>query len=203
MEKEKQNLLESLRNSEFSEQIISAFEKVPRENFVPDHLKSYAYEDIALPIESGSTISQPHTVAFMLKLLDPKQNQKILEIGSGSGYALSLLSEVIKSGSVYGLEINSRLAVKSKSLLSKDSNICIFNKSGFSGLPDFAPFDRILFSASCQDMRIPYNLLEQLKDPGILVVPVKSSIFKVTKENGKTTEEEFPGFAFVPLRKEE
>ena len=203
MEKSKQLLTESLKKKGYSESLISAFEKVKRENFVPEHLKSYAYEDIALPIESGSTISQPSTIAFMLSLLDLHYGQKVLEIGSGSGYVLSLISEIIKSGKIYGLEINKRLAIKSKELLSKDSNIEIFNKSGSLGFSSLAPFDRIIVSASFSDLRIPLSLSEQLSPNGILIAPVKSSIFKIIKNSdGKLIKEEFQGFVFVPFREE-
>ena len=203
MEKSKQLLIESLKKKGYSESTISAFEKVKRENFVPEHLKSYAYEDIALPIESGSTISQPSTIAFMLSLLDLHYGQKVLEIGSGSGYVLSLISEIIKSGKIYGLEINKRLAIKSKELLSKDSNIEIFNKSGSLGFSSLAPFDRIIVSASFSDLRIPLSLSEQLSPNGILIAPVKSSIFKIIKNSdGKLIKEEFQGFVFVPFREE-
>ena len=196
---QKEELIHSLREK-FPEKIVSAFQKVKRENFLPDHLKSYAYEDMALPLEEGSTISQPKTISFMLELLELKQNQKILEIGSGSGYVLALLSEIIKNGKIYGMEIKKTLAINSKKLLEEDSNIEIFNRSGFDGLPEFAPFDRILISASCKDMRVPYNLTEQLKDKGILVGPVKESVFQIKKQNGKLKEKEFRGFAFVPLK---
>ncbi len=199
---DKTGLLKSLREKGFEDNIINAFAKVKREDFVPERLREYAYEDVALPLEDGSAISQPSTVAFMLRLLEVKQGQKILEIGSGSGYALALISEIIKNGKIYGIEINKDLAIKSKKLLSNDSNIDIINKSGFLGLSTFAPYDRILFSASCSDMRIPYNVLDQLKDEGIMVVPVQSSIFQIKKEDGKASEKEFPGFAFVPFKEE-
>jgi len=197
----KSELIKSLKKKGFPDKIISAFEKVKREKFVPENLQAYAYEDIALPIEDGSSISQPYTVAFMLDLLDLKQGQKILEIGSGSGYALALISEIIKSGKIYGIEINKRLAIKSKKALAKDSNIEIISRSGFSGLPQFAPYDRILISASAP--QIPRNLYSQLKDPGIIVAAVKQSIYKITKQNGNIEEKEFPGFAFVPLQNPE
>lgn len=196
---EKQLLIESLRKQGFSEEILKAFDKVKRECFVPDNLIGYSYDDIALPIEEGSTISQPSTIALMLSLLDLHQNQKIMEIGSGSGYVLALISEIIKNGKVYGLEINKRLAIISKKILENNSNIEIINRSGEQGLADLAPFDRIIVSASCPDMRIPFNLLEQLSDPGILVCPVKQSIFQIKKINGKIERKEFPGFAFVNM----
>jgi protein-L-isoaspartate(D-aspartate) O-methyltransferase len=180
---------------------MEAFQKVDREKFIPENLVAYSYEDIPLPIDEGSTISQPSTIAFMLDLLELKQGQKILEIGSGSGYVLALMSEIIKDGKIYGLEINKRLAVKSKKLLSKDSNIEVIHRSGFNGLPEFAPFDRILISASASEL--PNHLYDQLKEPGIIVTPVKQSIFLIKKQAGKITEREFPGFVFVPLLKDE
>ncbi|MBS3091089.1 protein-L-isoaspartate O-methyltransferase [Candidatus Pacearchaeota archaeon] len=200
---EKDNLLESLKKQGYSDEILSAFANIKREKFLPENIVSYAYDDIALPIESGSTISQPSTIAFMLSILELKPKIKVLEIGSGSGYALSLISEIIKEGEIYGIEIIKRLAVKSSDLLRDDKKIKIFNKEGSLGLPKFAPFDRILISASCPDMRIPYNLVEQLSEGGILVAAVKQSIFQIKKENAKLIEKEFPGFAFIPLRKEE
>ena len=195
-------LLQSLKQKGISQNILDAFLKVKREEFVPDNFKEYAYEDVAIPLEDGSSLSQPYTSAFMLSLLEPKQNQKILEIGSGSGFVLALLSEIIKNGKVYGLEINKGLSIKSRKLLEKDSNIEIINRSGFLGLPQFAPYDRILFSASCNDMRIPYNILDQLSNDGILVVPIRSSIFQIKKIDGKISQKEFPGFAFVPLKED-
>lgn len=195
----KERLISSLKEQGFSLEIIGAFDKVNREEFVPDQYLAYAYEDTALPIESGSTISQPSTIAFMISLLEPKQNQKVLEIGSGSGYLLALLAEIIKNGKVYGLEINSRLAIKSKKILGKNSNIEIINRSGSLGLPELAPFDRIVVSASCKDMRFPSLLVDQLSDQGILVAAVKQSIFQIKKDQGKITKKEFPGFTFVPF----
>lgn len=198
----KDNLLSGLKQKGFSEEIINAFAKVRREDFVPENLAPYSYEDIPLPIEVGSTISQPSTVAFMLNLLELKQGQKILEIGSGSGYTLALMSEIIKDGKIYGIELLERLAIKSKNLLAKDSNIEVINRSGLQGLPEFAPYDRILVSASCPNKDSLAPFLEQLKDLGILVAAVHQSIFQIKKENSVLTEKEFPGFVFVPLVKE-
>ena len=194
----KQQLIESLEKKGFPDKIIKAFQNVKREDLVPENLKSYSYEDIALPVEDGSSISQPSTVAFMLNLLELHQGQKILEIGSGSGYVLALMSDIIKDGKIYGIEINKSLAIKSKKYLEKDSNIEIISRSGFNGLPEFAPYDRILISASAPE--IPRNLYSQLKDSGIIVAAVKQSIYQIKKENEKITEKEFPGFAFVPLQ---
>ena len=193
----KNQLLKSLRLHGFSKEIIGAFKKVKRENFLPKNLKRYAYEDNALPLEKGATISQPYTIAFMLSLLDLKQGQKILEIGSGSGYVLALISQIIKEGKIYGIEIISSLAESSKKVLSKNKKIKIFNKDGLYGLPKYAPYDRILISAAAQE--IPEHLYPQLKEDAIIVTPVKNSIFQIKKHKNKITIKEFPGFVFVPL----
>ena len=193
----KQELLENLRANGFSESIIKAFEKIKREDFIPPQYKALAYEDIALPLEGGATISQPYTIAFMLSLLELKRGQKILEIGSGSGYVLALISEIILDGEIYGLEIIKSLAEKSKNLLKKDKSIKIINQDGSNGLPEHAPFDRILVSASAEEL--PLNLYAQLKNNGILVAPIKESIFQIKEQNSKIKLKEFPGFVFVPL----
>jgi protein-L-isoaspartate(D-aspartate) O-methyltransferase len=195
----KEELLISLQKKGFSDEIIEAFRKVKREDFVPEHLIGYAYEDIALPVMEGSTLSQPSTVAFMLNLLDVKNNQKILEIGSGSGYVLALLSEMNPNGKIYGIEILKELAINSMNYLKDKTNVQVIMRDGSQGLQEFAPFDRIIISASCPEC--PAHLLQQLKDDGILVAAVKQSIFQIKKEKGETLEKEYPGFAFVPLRK--
>jgi len=109
---DKSQLIESLKMRGFSKEIISSFEKVRREDFVPEDMKKIAYEDTSLPIGEGQTISQPYTIAVMLSLLDLKKGQKILEIGSGCGYVLALVSELIGKGEkVYGIEIIKSLFV--------------------------------------------------------------------------------------------
>jgi protein-L-isoaspartate(D-aspartate) O-methyltransferase len=193
----KDELLASLRQKGFSENVVLAFQKIKREDFVPQHLVGYAYEDMALPVMEGSTLSQPSTIAFMLNLLELGESQKVLEIGSGSGYALALLAEIVCKGNVYGVEILKELAVKAKEYLKDKNHVQIVIRNGSNGLPEFAPYDRILISASCPE--VPRHLLQQLKDDGILVAAVKNSIFQIKKKDGETLEKEFPGFAFVPL----
>lgn len=201
MQKDKEKLLFDLKNKGFSDDIIKAFAKIDREKFIPEHFTAYAYEDILIPLEEGSSLSQPSTIALVLKLLDLKQNQNILEIGSGSGYFLSLISEIIKIGNIYGFEINQKLAIKSKKILTHNSNIEIFNLSGINGFPEKAPFDRIIVSAKLEDKEIIINtLLNQLKDDGILILPVKDSIIKITKSQGSTLEEEYQGHSFAPFK---
>ena len=203
MEKEREKLLESLKEQGLSAEILQAFATVKREDFIPEAFSAYAYDDIALPLEDGTTLSQPSTIAFMLNLVEIKENMKILEIGSGSGYVLALIKELTRSGEIYGLEINSSMAIKSTKILESNKNIKIINRSGIHGMPDKAPFDRILISASCPDRRIPYNLIEQLSQEGILISAVKQSIIRIKKHDNKIDEEEFPGFAFVPFVVEE
>jgi protein-L-isoaspartate(D-aspartate) O-methyltransferase len=193
----KDELLASLRKKGVSESILAAFDKVKREDFVPEHLVGYAYEDIALPVMDGSTLSQPSTVAFMLDLLNPSDGQKILEIGSGSGYVLALLAEINKKGKVFGLEIIKELGISSRTYLGAKENVEVIIRDGSNGLPEFAPYDRILISAAAPE--VPKHLLSQLTENGILVAAVKQSIIQIKKEHGQTTEKEVPGFAFVPL----
>lgn len=192
----KKELIESLRHHGFSERIIRAFKETDRENFIPEKEKKYAYEDTALPIGYMQTISQPYTIAFMLNLLELKDEQKILEVGSGSGYVLALISEISKNGKIFGIERIKELAENSRKKLKKYRNIKIIHGSGFRGLKEEAPFDRILVSASAES--IPKNLIRQLKDKGILVIPVRESILKITKGK-KNKIEEYHGFRFVPL----
>lgn len=194
---EKQELLNNLRKQGFDNKIISAFEKVKREDFIPEDLKPYAYDDAPLPIGFSQTISQPYTIAFMLNLLELSENQSILEIGSGSGYVLALLSKIVENGKIYGLERIKALAINSNKILKDYKNVRIINKDGSNGLKEFAPYDRILISASSEN--IPLHLINQLKENGIIVAPVRNSIYSIKKGKNKNEIKEFPGFIFVPL----
>lgn len=196
----KTELLALLKNRGFSAQIVSAFEKVKREEFIPEHTMLYAYDDIAIPLEPGTTISQPSTIAFMLTLLNPQDKQKVLEIGSGTGYVLALLSELCPNSEMYGIEINKRFAVVSRKRLASKKNIHIIHRSGANGLPEKTPYDRILVSAAFSSM--PYKLLSQLTDNGILVAPVQDKIVCIEKSGATYKETSYQGFAFVPLIEE-
>ena len=199
----KLQLLQSLKQQGFSEKILYAFTKVPRENFVPQKIKINAYEDTALPIGKGQTISQPYTIAEMLEMLELKKSQKVLEIGSGCGYVLALLSEIVgDKGEVYGIEIIKELAEKSKQNLKDYQNIKVYNKNGAEGLKEFSPFDRILISAACTE--IPKLLIQQLKNNGILVAPIGyrdsqtlTAIQKINNTNKFKIKKQIPGFIFV------
>ncbi len=200
----KKDLLESLKEQGFSRRILKAFLEVERENFIPPGLKRAAYEDRALPIGRGQTISQPYTIARMLSLLNLKKSQKVLEAGSGSGYVLALLSKIVGAkGKVFGLELVSELAARSKESLKQYKNVRVYSRNASSGLPDKAPFDRILISAAAK--KVPQALLNQLKEGGILVAPVgiqgsEQSLVVMKRKKGKfVTIKEIPGFVFVPF----
>ena len=182
--------------------VLSAFQKVPRKNFIPEHLKHRAYEDIPLPVGFNQTISQPYTVAFMLQELEIKKGDKILEIGTASGWNAALMSKLTGSkGKVFTTEIIPELAVEAKKKLSKLKNVKVISTDGSIGLKESSPFDKILVACACP--KIPKELISQLKENGILIAPVGSlkeqKLIKITKS--KQIKEEILGnFVFVPLK---
>ena len=190
-------------------EIISAFRKIKREDFVLPENKSDSEINAPLPIGCGQTISQPLTVAFMLELLEPKEGEKILDIGSGSGWTTALLAEIVGGkGRVFALEVISELKEFGEKNVSrynfiKKGIVLFIQGDGWQGLPEFAPFDKILVSAAAS--RIPEKLLEQIKINGRLVIPKGENyqtqeivlINKIGKNKFK--EKRFPGFIFVPL----
>lgn len=194
---QKQTLITYLKIQGFPKKITNAFSKVKRELFIPEEHKELAYENQPLPIGNNQTISQPYTIAFMLDLLDLKDNQKILEVGSGSGYVLALINEISKNSNIHGIEIIKELATSSKKILTKNKNIKITQADGNKGLKQNPPFDRILVSASAKE--IPQKLLEQLKIKGVMVCVVGNSIVKIKKEKNRIRKIEYLGFSFVPL----
>lgn len=196
---QKKTLLDSLRITGFPEYILKAFSEINREEFVNDEDIAYAWSDMALPLGFNSTISQPYTIAFMLNLLELENESdlKVLEIGSGCGYVLALMTSILKDSQFFGLEINKEVGEKSIRKLERYTSIKILLQDGKSGLPKEAPFDRILISASCESNL--YYLTEQLTDSGVIVSPVLNSIVKIKKSGAKISVQEFPGFSFVPL----
>jgi len=199
MKIQKKILLDRLRFAGFPEYILKAFTKINREEFVNKEDIACAWSDIALPLGFNSTISQPYTIAFMLNLLEleNKPDFKMLEIGSGSGYVLALINSILQNSQFFGLEINKEVGEKSIQNLKQYSNIKILLQDGKNGLPEEAPFDRILISAACESN--PYYLIEQLTDSGVVVSPVFNSIVKIKKIGTEASVQEFPGFSFVPL----
>lgn len=193
---QKEKLIKSLREEKFEGKIVRAFEKVKREDFLDKSLERFAYDDVALPTEHGQTTSQPYTIAFMLELLEMKDNLKILEVSSGSGYVLALMNEISKNSEIYGVERVKTLVEKSRKVVESE-NVKIIYSDGSEGLKEFAPYDRILVSASSDEL--PSAMVEQLKVGGIMVACVGSSLWKVKKKKSGEKIEKFPGFVFVPM----
>ncbi len=199
----KQELIDSmiLRGMLGSPHIIDAFREIDRKYFVPESFEEHIYVDAPLPIGNNQTISQPSTVAFMLEKLEPGEGDKVLDIGSGSGWTTALLCHIVgEKGSVTGLERMDELAEQGEENLTKFhfGSHCRIQRAGEKlGLPD-EQFDRILVSASAE--QIPEELFSQLNVGGILVIPVGNSIFKFKKISDTYIDrEEFYGFVFVPL----
>ncbi len=153
--------------------ILSAFEQVPREAFLPPELTARAYEDTALPIGLGQTISQPSMIALMLKALDCAPRHRVLEVGAGSGYVLALLSQL--GCEVFGIERHAELAARAPETLRRIgvTDVVVHEGDGALGWPEHAPYDRILVSAGAA--AIPDALLAELAEGGRLVMPVGSA----------------------------
>jgi len=184
--------------------VINAMLKVERHLFVPEEYKPYAYEDTPLPIGYGQTISQPYIVALMTELLNLKKEDKVLEIGTGSGYQAAILS--LLADSVFTIEIVEGLAKSAEVRLKKLGYKNVFVKcgDGYKGWKEHSPYDKII--VTCAPEEIPQELLKQLKINGIMVLPVGDIYqeLKVVKktEKGIITEDIIP-VRFVPMIKGE
>ena len=185
--------------------IINAFQKIKRRDFLPENLAAEESVNTPLPIGHGQTNSQPLTVAFILELLKPQTGQKILDIGSGSGWTTALLAEIVGSaGKVFGVEIVAELKEFGQKNAAKYhfANIEFFCQNGAKGLPEYAPFDRILVSAAA--FEIPKALKEQLEVGGRLVIPTTAQDIRLIERISENEYKEtiYPGFVFVPLIEE-
>lgn len=184
-----------------NEQVLEAINTLPRHFFFDTALISHAYEDKAFPIGEGQTISQPYTVAFQSSLLAVSPGDKILEIGTGSGYQASILH--LLGAQVVSIEYQQKLFDHTLGFLERlGIQLQLFYGDGTGGLPALAPYDKIIVTAGAPV--VPEALLQQLKIGGILVIPVgnrsKQSMVKITKTSAtEIQKEEFEGFAFVPL----
>ena len=184
--------------------IIEAFYKIKRADFLPEELKNLAQLDEALPIGFGQTISQPLVVAFMLELLSPQPGEKILDIGSGSGWTSALLAEIVgEKGKVIAIELIPELKEFGEKNVAKynfieKGRVRFICGDGTKGLKEEAPFDKILVSATAKKCYEAWK--EQLKVGGRIVTPIGNSIWLFIKKSEKEFEEfEYPGFVFVPL----
>ena len=181
------------------ERLLNAFRKVRRENFVLD--KKQAYHDMALPILNKQTISQPSTIMIMLQALELNENDKVLEIGTGSGYNLALICRMVKR-IVYSVEIHKELIEFAKGNLkkSKINNFEIFHQNGYFGLKKYAPFDRIILTAAPNE--IPLELIKQLKIDGMMVAPIgkyTQRMLKIIKKKDGLIKQDLGDFVFVPM----
>lgn len=194
---DKQLILRGIKDK----RVLDAMRKVPRHLFIPESSWDDAYEDMALPIGEGQTISQPYMVAIMTELLELTGNEKVLEVGTGSGYQAAILGELAKE--VYTIERIEKLAFEAERRLLElgYKNIYVFIGDGSKGLPEKSPFDRIIVTAASPE--IPKCLKEQLGDSGIIVVPVgqrfSQMLVKGKKVKGVIREEFHTPCIFVPL----
>ena len=198
----RKNLVESIRHKGIKdEEVLSAIEKIPRHYFLDSSFLSFAYDDKPFPIGCGQTISQPYTVAFMTELLKLKKGEKVLEVGTGSGYQACVLLEL--GVKVFTIERQRELFLKTKQFLPGIGyNPRMFYGDGYKGLPTFAPFDKIIVTAGAP--YIPDPLIEQLKPGGIMLIPVGEGDIQIMKSvikisENKTEIKEHGYFRFVPL----
>jgi protein-L-isoaspartate(D-aspartate) O-methyltransferase len=188
-----------------NEKVLDALMKVPRHKFVPAEYRSYAYDDTPLPIGYGQTISQPYIVAYMTEILNPKNTEKVLEIGTGSGYQAAILSILYKM--VYTVEIIEALGESAKKVFEEEgyNNIIVKIGDGYNGWKEYAPFDAII--VTCAPTEIPQPLEDQLAEGGKMIIPVGEgygqSLYLLTKRNGKIHKTETLPVLFVPMLREE
>lgn len=181
--------------------VIWAMEDVERHKFVPKDMEAYAYFDEPLPIGEGQTISQPYMVALMTECLELKGKEKVLEVGTGSGYQTAVLA--LLADKVYSVEIREALHKRAKEALARlgYKNVEAILGDGSIGYEKEAPYDRIIVTAAARE--VPRELIEQLKDGGILVIPVGETflqnLLKIRKIKGKVIEESVTPCVFVPL----
>lgn len=184
------------------QQVLEAMESVPRHEFVPKEYLSQAYADYPLPIGYGQTISQPYIVALMTELLGLNSTDKVLEIGTGSGYQAAILAEIVAE--VYTVEVIGPLADEARERLKRLGypNAHVLNADGYYGWADHAPYDAIV--VTCAPDHIPEPLVEQLKDGGRLIVPVGppggyQTLWQITKQGQEIKKRDVTGVLFVPL----
>jgi protein-L-isoaspartate(D-aspartate) O-methyltransferase len=185
-----------------SQQVLDALERVPRHEFVPEQYQSQAYADHPLPIGHGQTISQPYIVALMSELLQLEAGDRVLEVGTGSGYQAAILAEIIDQ--VYTVEIIEALATQARERLDRlgYDNVEVLHADGYFGWPEHAPYDAIIVTAAPD--HIPQPLVQQLADGGKLVIPVGppggyQTLWEITKEGEEITKRNVTGVLFVPL----
>jgi protein-L-isoaspartate(D-aspartate) O-methyltransferase len=186
------------------ERVLATMAKVPREEFIPVDTRSDAYEDGPLPIGYDQTISQPYIVAFMTEQLRPKSSDRVLEVGTGSGYQAAILAELVSE--VYSIEIVEPLAKNAEATLQRlgYKNVHIKIGDGYKGWPEAAPFDAII--VTCAPDKVPQPLVDQLKDGGRMVIPVgdkfAQQLYLLEKKSGQLKQSATLPVRFVPMTSE-
>ena len=182
--------------------VLRAMERVPRHEFVPNNYVDQAYADHPLPIGHGQTISQPYIVALMTELLELKETDRVLEIGTGSGYQAAVLSEIVAE--VYSVEIVEPLATEAKDRLEQLGyrNVHVLYADGYYGWEEHAPYEAII--VTCAPDHIPQPLVQQLADGGSLVIPVGppggyQTLWQITRQGKEVIKRNVTGVLFVPL----
>jgi protein-L-isoaspartate(D-aspartate) O-methyltransferase len=184
--------------------VLAAMTKVPREEFVPPDSRTASYEDGPLPIGYAQTISQPYIVAFMTEQLRPKPNDRVLEVGTGSGYQAAILAELVSE--VYSIEIVEPLAKNAEATLQRlgCKNVHVKIGDGYKGWPEAGPFDAII--VTCAPDKVPQSLVDQLKDDGRMVIPVGDrfvqQLYLLEKKNGQLKQSATLPVRFVPMTSE-
>jgi protein-L-isoaspartate(D-aspartate) O-methyltransferase len=199
----RRQLVDTIRKKGITDEgVLDAILHTARHFFIDSAFDKIAYEDRAFPIDEGQTISQPYTVAYQTQLLEVRPFEKILEIGTGSGYQACILARM--GAQIYSIERNKKLFDVNKSFpyLAKYPGIKFFYGDGYEGLPSFAPFDKIIVTAAAPN--IPDKLIDQLKPGGWMVIPVGEGkvqkMLRLTRsEDGSYKEEDFDNFSFVPM----
>ena len=184
------------------QRVLEAMRTVPRHEFVPGNVRAQAYQDTPLPIGHGQTISQPFIVAYMTELLDPDPGERVLEVGTGSGYQAAILSRLV--GEVYTIEIVEPLGERAREALAAAgcANVHVRLGDGYRGWPEAAPFDSII--VTCAPDHVPQPLVDQLKEGGRLVIPVGDDrdvqkLVVLRKTGGKVQRESVLPVRFVPM----
>jgi protein-L-isoaspartate(D-aspartate) O-methyltransferase len=184
--------------------VLATMAKVPREEFVPLDARAASYEDGPLPIGYGQTISQPYIVAFMTEQLRPKPSDRVLEVGTGSGYQAAILAELVSE--VYSIEIVEPLAKSGEAILQRlgYKNVHLKIGDGYKGWPEAGPFDAII--VTCAPDKVPQQLVDQLKDDGRMVIPVgdrfAQQLYLLEKKNGQLKQSATLPVRFVPMTSE-
>jgi protein-L-isoaspartate(D-aspartate) O-methyltransferase len=199
----RKQLVDSLKEKGITdERVLNAINNIPRHFFLDSAFDKVAYEDRAFPIAESQTISQPYTVAYQSQLLELKPHEKVLEIGTGSGYQAMVLAEM--GAKVFTIERQKKLFDEHRRFIlrNKYPNIKYFYGDGYEGLPTFAPFDKIIVTAAAP--YIPAKLVDQLKVGGKMVIPVGEGavqrMIRITRNaDGTVNEEVFDNFSFVPM----